>query len=150
MPYQRMTKGERAERLSAWIELRLSGHAYMDIAAMYNVKHQTVQKAVTDALKARADQSVDNYRDQLIGMCLREIARLDAIDDEKYSDVKRKWTDQLAKLSGAYAVQQHKVEHSYTDGTVDDEIARLTAELAGNDPAACSEATSAQDADQHV
>lgn len=154
MPYQRMNKAQRITRLNEWIDLRLSGHPYEAIAEQYDVRKQTVFAQVTAALHERTNISVDKYRDQTIeqlNYIIKVMGDRAANGDDKCAAVVLKAMDQRSKLLGTYAVQTSRLEVTQTDGTIDQEIARLTEELSGETPgqrAESSQRTPPHGADQ--
>ena len=153
MPYQRMTKAQRSNRLNDWVTMHLLGHSYVEIAEQYNVRNQTVQAQVSAAIKARTNATIDEAREVMIAQCDHHIAimgKAAEAGDHYASDTVRRWQDQRNKLLGAYAVTTSRVEFNPTTGTVDEEIAQLTASLAGNDAAHSSDPTTVQAADLHV
>lgn len=147
-----MTKAERLNRLMTWIDLRLSGHSYESIAQQFDVRRQTVFEQVTNELRKRADQSVDAYRNELINQhdVIIEAMTIKAKqgDAQAAAQVLRALT-QKAQLLGANAVQTSRLEISKTDGSIDEQIAELVAELSSND-AHSSTPITPQASDQHV
>ncbi|WP_163567128.1 helix-turn-helix domain-containing protein [Fodinicola feengrottensis] len=124
-----------AAEIDEVVKLNLAGHSYRAIGRRLGISHETVSRRVTAGIAQIVIPAATEMRkvelERLDGYLLALQPAIERGDDKAITTALR-IQERRARYLGLDAALELSVQHTFP-GTVEDEIARLEAELALND-----------------